>query len=211
MSLPFLPVEGFPWIQLTTPLAQDLDSLDEVHDHQTPREKLERYFQRMVSTCNESWRACTRNEVPNSWPYFAIRLVAPEGDGPGRLIGELGAGDWRFDYVQPEELRLRLTEENSARHAGDPEKVVMIGYTLHKDFRRQGIATACVNAMVSWMHSRMHVKRIVAACALENAASAGLLAKCGFQRGKEYETSMGRHDFGWMIHWDHFEESDGLH
>ncbi|AKU91960.1 acetyltransferase, GNAT family [Vulgatibacter incomptus] len=86
----------------------------------------------------------------------------------GQLIG--GAG-----------LRVR----DAAHREGD------IGYALHPAFWRRGFGTQVARALVRFGLDELALHRIWATCHCENAASARVLAKAGFQ----YEGTLRAHRF----------------
>ncbi|UCD37328.1 MAG: GNAT family N-acetyltransferase [Fidelibacterota bacterium] len=55
-----------------------------------------------------------------------------------------------------------------------------IGYTISKEFWRQGYATAAVKAIVCQLFTETPVERIEADCSVHNPASRRVLEKCGF-------------------------------
>lgn len=57
-----------------------------------------------------------------------------------------------------------------------------IGYQIGKEYRGQGIMTACVSAFVTFLFTRRNYERVTAHVFEENPASSALLEKNGFIR-----------------------------
>jgi len=63
----------------------------------------------------------------------------------------------------------------------DADGTVEIGYEVVPAYRGRGHATEAVRALIPWAFGHPEVRRIVAECAPENAASIRILTKVGFQ------------------------------
>ena len=59
---------------------------------------------------------------------------------------------------------------------------VEIGYSVVPEWRRHGFATELVHALTNRAFDVPGVRRILAEAAIENAASIGVLTRCGFRR-----------------------------
>jgi RimJ/RimL family protein N-acetyltransferase len=57
-----------------------------------------------------------------------------------------------------------------------------VGYVVSKPFWGRGFATSAVRQLVASLEASPSITRIWATCALDNAASARVLEKAGFQR-----------------------------
>jgi len=64
----------------------------------------------------------------------------------------------------------------------DPRGMVEIGYSVLPAYRRRGIATEIVGALVAWAFAHPTVHGVEAETAPENRASRRVLEKCGFRR-----------------------------
>jgi [ribosomal protein S5]-alanine N-acetyltransferase len=84
-------------------------------------------------------------------------IVRDPGNGPGTLIA--GAG-----YMGPP----------------DPNGIVELGYSVAAEGRGRGYAIETVRALTGHALRDPAVRRVVARTAASNAASRGVLAKCGF-------------------------------
>ena len=62
-----------------------------------------------------------------------------------------------------------------------PAQMANLGYWIGPDHARQGLMREAVDAITHYAFSVMDLSRIEAACLARNAASRGLLEKCGFK------------------------------
>jgi len=101
--------------------------------------------------------------LPGSQRRFAIHSGALN-----RLVGTIG-----FHTISP------------------VNKTAELAYDLHPAFWGQGIASACVKAVIAWAVAQHAYVRIQATVLDSNGASARVLEKCGFQ----YEGTLRRYRF----------------
>ena len=124
-------------------------------------------------------------EIPPSWPpgEYNLHAIAFFRD---RLMKEGEAvADWYVWYA----IR-RATADNSAAlvacggYFGPPlaDGTVEIGYSVVPEWRRHGYATELVRALTKRAFDVPDVRRILAESEVENAASIGVLTRCGFRR-----------------------------
>lgn len=71
-----------------------------------------------------------------------------------------------------------LTLDNIRR---GPAMMANVGYWIGPDFARQGYMSEALRGLVDFAFNVMDLSRVEAACLPENAASRGLLEKCGFK------------------------------
>lgn len=62
-----------------------------------------------------------------------------------------------------------------------PAQSAQVGYWIGPDFARQGYMSEALSAVVGHGFHALDLSRVEAACLPENAASRGLLERCGFQ------------------------------
>ncbi|MFE3835560.1 GNAT family N-acetyltransferase [Pseudogemmobacter sonorensis] len=62
-----------------------------------------------------------------------------------------------------------------------PAQTAMVGYWIGAPFARHGYMREALEAVVHYAFARLDLSRIEAACLPENAASRGVLEKCGFK------------------------------
>lgn len=73
---------------------------------------------------------------------------------------------------------------------------VEIGYSVLKEFRRQGYVTEAINALLPWIFTHSHVHSVCAQTYPHLAASIGVLRRCGFVMdgtGRDPGTVLFRH------------------
>jgi ribosomal-protein-alanine N-acetyltransferase len=129
-------------------------------------------------------------QVPQEWPGQDLReflpLYAWQLQADPTL---LGWGIW---------LMIRAAERTvigDAGFKGKPggEGTVEIGYSVLPAYRGQGFATEAARALVDWALAQQDVRRIIAECSPDNAASVRVLEKLGMQR---------READGGMLRWE---------
>lgn len=119
--------------------------------------------------------------VPEEWPGQDLREFLPlyarqlQADP-----AQLGWGIWLMIHAA------ERTVMGDAGFKGKPgsEGTVEIGYSVLPVYRRQGFATEAARALVDWALAQRDVRRIIAECGPDNAASIRVLEKLGMQRGQ---------------------------
>ena len=99
--------------------------------------------------------------------YWAQRSLASGSAVPMFLIRR-----------EDEELLGAITLDNIRR---GPAQAGTLGYWIGARFARQGYMREAIEAMVHHAFQALDLSRIEAACLPENAASRGVLEKCGFK------------------------------
>lgn len=79
---------------------------------------------------------------------------------------------------QDDRLLGAITLDNIRR---GPSQSGTLGYWIGENHARQGYMREAISAMVHYAYVRLDLSRIEAACLPSNAASRGLLEKCGFK------------------------------
>ena len=77
-----------------------------------------------------------------------------------------------------EELLGAITLDNIRR---GPAQAGTLGYWIGQPFARQGYMREAIDAVVHYAFHTLDLSRVEAACLAENAASRGVLEKCGFK------------------------------
>ena len=115
--------------------------------------------------------------VPDEWPAADVRSFLPMY---AQLIGEVAAREgWGIWLI-------RLPAEGivigDIGFKGPPGATgsVEIGYSVLP--QRRGFATEAARALMSWAQAQPRVRRVVAECLANNAASVRVLEKAGMQR-----------------------------
>jgi ribosomal-protein-alanine N-acetyltransferase len=62
------------------------------------------------------------------------------------------------------------------------EKIVHLGYFIHKEYWGKGITTEAVKAIIEYAFSEGNVHKIETGCLKDNVASEKIMLKCGFTR-----------------------------
>lgn len=128
--------------------------------------------------------------VPQEWPRPDLREFLPlyawqlQADP-----AQLGWGIWLMIHAA------ERTVIGDAGFKGKPggEETVEIGYSVLPAYRGQGFATEAARALVEWALAQQGVRRIIAECSPDNAASIRVLEKLGMQ---------GRDVDGGILRWE---------
>ena len=123
--------------------------------------------------------------VPEDWPAEDLRDFLPVY---ARIVDERAArrgwGIW---------LVLATAERSLAGDIGfkgppDEQHTVELGYSILPAFQGRGYATEAARALIAWAFAQPRVRRIVANCLADNAASIRVLEKAGMRRtGRDRE------------------------
>jgi RimJ/RimL family protein N-acetyltransferase len=109
-------------------------------------------------------------------PWLARAMVMSDADGTRRLVGSIGF------------------------HSPPSEGIVEIGYHVEPAFRRRGLATEAVRAMLDWA-AEQGIQRIRASVAPSNVASRAVIARFGFeQTGVQWDEDDGE-ELVFMTDW----------
>ena len=100
----------------------------------------------------------SQDSPKSSYVMLCLDTDRPEPDGRPRLVGIVNIRPW-------------LTEE-------DAEVYGHVGYGVRPTERRKGYGTQMMRYAI-WFCRQKGLKRVVAGCYKANAASAGVLRKCG--------------------------------
>lgn len=111
-----------------------------------------------------------------SWEFYTRKMAT-------NLVTRLKKQDFNMEYGS-----VNLGVEYQSRLIGDlyvsidiqDSKCVMIGYTFHPMYWKQGFATEAVNAFLQYIFNYYHKEKVVAYVKKENEASIRLLRRLGF-------------------------------
>jgi ribosomal-protein-alanine N-acetyltransferase len=129
--------------------------------------------------------------VPNDWPAEDLRDFLPiYGQIVDAHAARAGWGIW---------LMLGAAERALVGDIGfkgppDARQTVEIGYSVLPTFQGRGYATAAALALIAWGLAQPGVRRIVANCRFDNAASIRVLQKAGLR-----QTGRDREDLTWEV------------
>jgi RimJ/RimL family protein N-acetyltransferase len=104
------------------------------------------------------YRSAQLRDDPSAQPWLGRVIILDHGGGR-RAIGSIG-------FHGPP----------------DDDGRVEVGYRVEPEYRRQGVATEVVRALISWAIREHGVTRFRAATAPDNLASQAVLARFGFHR-----------------------------
>ena len=120
--------------------------------------------------------------VPDEWPAVDLQDFLPVyGQMVGEAAANAGWGIWLI--LLPAEGM--LAGDIGFKGSPDAEGTVEMGYSVLPAFQGRGIATEAARSLVAWAQAQPRVRRVVAECLANNAASARVLEKVGFQRSGE--------------------------
>ncbi|WP_163782504.1 GNAT family N-acetyltransferase [Myxococcus vastator] len=121
-----------------------------------------RYISGKPSTREEMWSRLLR--YVGHWDLLGFGFWVVREKATGRLVGEVGLGDFHRDMQPP--------------LGAGPEA----GWVLAPGFHGKGYATEAVHAALAWADARLSPERVVCIIAPENAASIRVAGKCGFRQ-----------------------------
>lgn len=110
--------------------------------------------------------------VPSAWPGPDLAEALPF------FAQEPSLGDWSVLLVHTEDGV--LVGEMGFKGGPDAQGDVELGYSLIPAYRGQGLTSEAAAALVPWALRQPGVRGVIAECALDNAASIGVLRRVGF-------------------------------
>ena len=121
-----------------------------------------RFSERGAMKGDEAWTRLLRQV--GHWALMGWGLFAVEEKASGRLVGEVGLGDFRRDLGAP--------------FQGVPEA----GWTIAPEKRGLGYATEAMNAALAWIEERLGAERTVCLIHVDNEASLRVADKLGYRQ-----------------------------
>lgn len=116
--------------------------------------------------------------LPSGWPSPALGGILPLY--LQELLHDPHALGWGV-WIAIQRQEHTIVGDAGFKGRPDRDGEVEIGYGTAPAYRRRGYATEAVDALVRWAFSHIEVKRVVAECAPDNAASIRVLARAGFR------------------------------
>ena len=119
--------------------------------------------------------------IPHGWPPGEY-----DADAMRFMLGELkqrgtAVEGWLAYYVVTHGADGRRDLVANAGYFGPPTKgMIEIGFSVVEEWRRRGIATECVTALIDHAGKRADV-RVIARTRRDNIAAAGVLDRCRFR------------------------------
>jgi [ribosomal protein S5]-alanine N-acetyltransferase len=120
----------------------------------------------------ESW-----GRQPENFTHLTARVFAELSDARAYIAGLFQTPESRaFHIVKRDGEVVGIVKAAVVGHRAQ------VGYVVSKPFWGRGFATDAVRQLVTSLEASPSISRIWATCALDNAASARVLEKAGFQR-----------------------------
>ncbi|CAA9560909.1 MAG: GCN5-related N-acetyltransferase [uncultured Thermomicrobiales bacterium] len=134
----------------------------------------------MLTAIADSTKAGARLglRVAEGWPNAAERDALPFL--ADELARQPGLAEWGMQILIHTEEAIII---GTAGFKGKPldNGTVELGYGIAPAYQGRGYATEAVRGLIAWAFTQSQVKRVFANCLPENAASARVLTKAGFQ------------------------------
>ena len=117
--------------------------------------------------------------VPDEWPAEDLRDFLPVY---GRIVDQRAASlGWGIWLILDPAAQL-LVGDIGFKGPPDELDTVEIGYSILPAFQGRGYATEAAQALIEWGRAQPGVRRIVANCLADNAASIRVLQKAGMRQ-----------------------------
>ncbi len=129
--------------------------------------------------------------VPDDWPADDLRDFLPVYD---KIVDEQAARAGWGIWLMLEPAAGALVGDIGFKGPPDALHTAEIGYSVLPAFQRHGYASEAARALVAWGFTQPGIRRIVANCRADNAASIRVLQKAGLRR-----TGRDRDQLTWEI------------
>ncbi|AKQ64692.1 acetyltransferase, GNAT family [Myxococcus hansupus] len=120
-----------------------------------------RFISGKPSTREEMWSRLLR--YVGHWTLLGYGFWVVREKGTGRLVGEVGLGDFHRNMQPP------------------LSSAVEAGWVLASGTHGKGYATEAVRAALAWADAHLRPERVACIIAPENTASLRVASKCGFR------------------------------
>jgi [ribosomal protein S5]-alanine N-acetyltransferase len=129
--------------------------------------------------------------VPEDWPADDLRDFLPVY---ARIVDEQAARHGWGIWLMLSSAERSLVGDIGFKGPPDDMRTVEIGYSVLPAFQGRGYATEAVRALIAWGFDQPSVRRIVANCLADNAASIRVLEKAGMR-----QTGRDRDELTWEV------------
>jgi ribosomal-protein-alanine N-acetyltransferase len=129
--------------------------------------------------------------VPEEWPAEDLRDFLPVY---ARIVDERAAEHGWGIWLVLDPAARSLAGDIGFKGPPDDRETVEIGYSTLPAFQGRGYATEAAQALLAWGFAQPGVRRIVANCLADNAASIRVLQKAGMR-----QTGRDRDGLTWEI------------
>jgi ribosomal-protein-alanine N-acetyltransferase len=129
--------------------------------------------------------------VPDDWPAEDLRDFLPVY---GRIVDAQAARQGWGIWLMLNPAEGMLVGDIGFKGPPDDLHTVEVGYSVLPAFQRRGYATEAARAIVGWGLAQPGVRRIVANCQFDNAASIRVLEHAGMR-----QTGRDRDELTWEL------------
>ena len=129
--------------------------------------------------------------VPDDWPAEDLRDFLPVY---GQIVDAQAARQGWGIWLILGSAERTLVGDIGFKGPPDVQQTVEIGYSVLPAFQGRGYASEAARAIMAWGFAQPGVRRIVANCRFDNAASIRVLEKAGMRR-----TGRDRDELTWEI------------
>jgi ribosomal-protein-alanine N-acetyltransferase len=129
--------------------------------------------------------------VPDDWPAEDLRDFLPVY---GRIVDEAAARQGWGIWLMLDPAEGVLVGDIGFKGPPDSLRTAEIGYSVLPAFQDRGYASEAARALVAWGFAQPGIRRIVANCRADNAASIRVLEKAGLR-----QVGRDRADLTWEI------------
>ena len=129
--------------------------------------------------------------VPDDWPAEDLRDFLPIYD---RIVDAQAARQGWGIWLMLAPAEHALVGDIGFKGPPDDLRTAEIGYSVLPAFQGRGYATEAAQALVAWGLAQPSVRRIVANCQADNAASIRVLEKAGMR-----QTGRDRDELTWEV------------
>jgi ribosomal-protein-alanine N-acetyltransferase len=129
--------------------------------------------------------------VPEDWPAEDLRDFLPVY---ARIVDEQAARQGWGIWLILDRAAQSLVGDIGFKGPPDQNGTAEVGYSVLPAFQGRGYATEAARALIEWATSQPGLRRIVANCLEDNAASIRVLEKAGMRR-----TGRDEHGLTWEL------------
>ena len=129
--------------------------------------------------------------VPEDWPAEDLRDFLPIYS---KIVDAQAAREGWGIWLALATAERALVGDIGFKGSPDDRQTVEIGYSILPAFQGRGYATEAARALLDWGLARPGVRRVVANCLADNAASIRVLRKAGMR-----QTGRDRDNLTWEI------------
>ena len=129
--------------------------------------------------------------VPDDWPAADLRDFLPVYS---TIVDQQAARQGWGIWLMLDPAAGALVGDIGFKGSPDAQRTVEIGYSVLPAFQGHGYASEAARALVAWGFAQPSIRRVVANCRFDNAASIRVLEKAGLR-----QTGRDRAELTWEI------------